>query len=86
MEDLRDNNPYDKLIMAKLYLSEYSQFYKSIPISDEMRVSLMGKFIDSSENYKELLTALSLISSYINKNFVNTFLIIADNIDKIYIF
>ena len=37
MVDLRDNNPYDNLILAKLYFSEYAQFYKNIPISTEIQ-------------------------------------------------
>ena len=83
MKDLRDNNPYDNLILAKLYLSEYSQFYRSIPISDDMQNSLMGKFINTSQNYNELLTSFSIISDYIKKDFVNTLLIITENYDKI---
>ena len=83
MVDLRDNNPYDNLILAKLYFSEYAQFYKNIPISIEMQNSLMGKFIYSSENYANLLTSFSLISEYIKKDFVNLLLIITENYDKI---
>ena len=83
MKDLRDNNPYDNLILAKLYLSEYSQFYRSIPISPELQNSLMGKFIYTSENYNELLTSFSIISDYIKKDFVNMLLIITENYDKI---
>ena len=83
MKDLRDNNPYDDLILVKLYLSEYSQFYRSIPISHEMQNSLMGKFISTSENYNNLVTSFSLISDYIQKDFVNTLLIITENYEKI---
>jgi hypothetical protein len=83
MKDLRDNNPFDDLILVKLYLSEYSQFYRSIPISPEMKNSLMGKFISTSENYNNLVTSFSLISDYIQKDFVNTLLIITENYEKI---
>ena len=83
MKELRDNNPYDNLILAKLYLSEYSQFYRSIPISGEMQNSLMSKFIFTSENYNNLVTSFSLISDYIKKDFVNTLLIITENYEKI---
>ena len=83
MKDLRDNNQYDKLILAKLYLSEYSSFYRGIPISEDLQNSLMGKFISTSENYNNLLTSFLLISDYIKKDFVKTLLIITENYEKI---
>jgi len=84
MKDLRDNNPYDNLILARLYLSNYNEFYRSIPISPEMKNSLMGKFIYTSDNYEELCKSFSLISEYINYNFPTLLLIINDNFSKIY--
>ena len=82
MKDLRDNNPYDNLILARLYLSNYNDFYKSIPISYDMKNSLMGKFIYTSENYEELCKSFSLIAEYINYNFPTLLLIINDNYSK----
>lgn len=84
MKDLRDNNAYDNLILAKLYLSEYSNFYRGIPISEDLQNSLMGKFISTSENYNNLLTSFLLISDYIKKDFVKTLLVIKENYEKIY--
>ena len=84
MKDLRDNNPYDNLILARLYLSNYNDFYKSIPISYDMKNSLMGKFIYTSENYEELCKSFSLIAEYINYNFPTLLLIINDNYSKIF--
>ena len=84
MVDLRDNNTYDNLILAKLYLSEYSNFYRGIPISEDLQNSLMGKFIYTSENYNNLLTSFLLISDYIKKDFANTLLIITENYEKIH--
>jgi hypothetical protein len=84
MKDLRDNNPYDNLILARLYLSNYNEFYRSIPISYDMKNSLMGKFIHTSETYEELCKSFSLISEYINYNFPTLLLIIVDNFNKIY--
>ena len=84
MKDLRDNNPYDNLILARLYLSNYNEFYRSIPISYDMKNSLMGKFIYTSENYEELCKSFSLIAEYINYNFPTLLLIINDSFSKIY--
>ena len=84
MKDLRDNNPYDNLILARLYLSNYNEFYRSIPISSDMKNSLMGKFIYTSDTYEELCKSFSLISEYINYNFPTLLLIIVDNFNKIH--
>ena len=81
--DLRDNNPFDKLIIAKIYLSEYSQFYRDIPISTELQNTLKAKFIYTSNNSNELIKAFTLISDYSKKDFVSILSIIADNYDKI---
>ena len=83
MLDLRDKNTYDNLILPKLYLSEYSNFYRNIPISIDLQNSLMGKFIDISSNYNELVNAFLLISDYNKKNFATILLIITQNYDKI---
>lgn len=84
LKDLRDNNPFDKMILPKLYLSQYSTFYRNIPISTDLQNSLMGKFIETSTNYNNLLTSFSLISEYIKKDFVTMLLIINDYFPKIY--
>ena len=83
MRDLRDNNPFDNLILAKLYLSEYSQIYRNIPISIELKNSLMGKFIYTSIDYKNLVTSFSLISEYLKKDLVNILFVVSDNYEKI---
>ena len=83
MLDLRDNNPFDNLILARLYLSEYSQFYRNIPISLELQNSLMGQIIYTSTNYNELVTSFTLISDFTKRNFPNILLIITQNYDKI---
>ena len=83
MLDLRDNNPFDNLILARLYLSEYSQFYRNIPISLELQNSLMGQIIYTSTNYNELVTSFTLISDFTKRNFPNILLILTQNYDKI---
>ena len=84
LKDLRDHNPFDNLILPKLYLSEYAQFYRNIPISVDLQNSLMGKFIYTSTTYENLKTSFTLISEYIKKDFLNMLLIICNNYDKIY--
>ena len=81
--DLRDNNPFDKLIVAKIYISEYSQFYRNISISPELQNTLKAKLIYASNNYNELVKAFTLISDYSKKDFVSLLSIISDNYDKI---
>lgn len=77
------NNPYDKLLLSKLYLYEYSNMYRNIPISDQIKNSLIANIINAVENYQVLLIAFSIIRGYINSDFVRTLSIIVDNYDKI---
>ena len=84
MLELKDNNPYDNSILPKLYLSEFCNFYQSISISIDLQNSLMGKFINISSNYNELVNAFSSISTFTKENFVTILLIITKNYDKIY--
>ena len=83
LKDLRDNN-YNKLILPILYLSDYHSFYKKIPISNDIKNSLIKELIPSSKNTNELICSFDLISEYKNKDFVNILLIITENYDKIY--
>ena len=83
LKDLRDNNKYDNLILPKLYLSEYSSFYRNISISTEMKKSLINKFFDSSKTYENLETSFSLTSEYLDKDFVSILLTVKENYTKI---
>ena len=69
--------------MAKIYISEYSQFYRNISISPELQNTLKAKLIYASNNYNELVKAFTLISDYSKKDFVSLLSIISDNYDKI---
>ena len=82
-KDLRDNNKYNNLILPLLYLSDYYTFYKDIPISKEIKNSLIYKLILSSKTYKDLIKSFNLIDDYINKDFIKLLSIIIDNYDKI---
>ena len=84
LKNLRDNNEFDKLILPKLYLSKYSSFYRDIPISIEMKKTLINKFFYASNSFIDLENSFSLASEYLNKNFVNLLLVIRENYDKIY--
>ena len=84
LKELRDNNPFDPLILPKLFLSEFAQLYRNIPISQELQNSLLGKFIETANNYEKLLTSFTLISDYIKKDFPTMLIIISDNYDKIF--
>ena len=84
LKDLRDNNNYNILILPILYLSDYHSFYKKIPISNDIKNSLIKELIPSSKNTNELICSFDLISEYKNKDFVNILLIITENYDKIY--
>jgi hypothetical protein len=82
LQDL-NNNPYDNLLLSKLFLSEYSNIYRNIPISDQIKNSLITNNINSADNYKKLLTAFIIIKEYIKKDFVKMLSIVVDNYDKI---
>ena len=83
LKDIRDNNKIDNLILPILYISNYSNFYKKILISNEMKKSLINKFIYASKDYNNLLISFSYINEYVNKDFVNILFIITENYDKI---
>ena len=83
LKNLRDSNKYNKLILPLLYLSDYHVFYKDIPISKEIKNSLINKLIDASKTYLDLIKSFNLINDYINKDFTNILSIIIDNYDKI---
>jgi len=83
LKDLRDNNSYNNLILPLLYLSNYNSFYKNIPISNEIKNSLINRFIYASSSHKDLITSFCLISDYINKNIITLLSIITENYDKI---
>ena len=84
LKELRDNNPFDTSILPKLFLSDFAPLYRNIPISNELQNSLLGKFIETANNYDKLLTSFTLISDYIKKDFVTMLIIIADKYDKIF--
>ena len=66
MIDLRDNNSYDKLVLAKMFLEDNNNFYKNIQISKELKLSLIEKYLQASESYANLITSFSLISEYVD--------------------
>lgn len=80
---LRDSSPYDNLILAKSYLSHFNKFYRSIPISPEIKISLIDSFIQASTSYENLITAFSMITEYIQSDFNTLLLIIIKNYPKI---
>ena len=84
LKELRDNNPFDTLILPKLFLSQFSSFHRNIPISTELQNGLLGKFIESTDNYEKLLKSFTLISDYTKKDFITTLNIISDKYDKIF--
>lgn len=84
MMDLRDKNPYDNLILSKIFLSDYNYFYRNLPINLDLKMSLIDSYIIASNNYENLLTAFSMITEYINGDFNSTLLILIKNFDKIY--
>ena len=61
----------------------FYSFYKDIPISNNLKQSLINKLIYASKSYDDLIKSFNLISEYINKEFVNILLVINENYDKI---
>ena len=84
MIDLRDRNPYDNLILPKMFLSEFNKFYRNIPINIEIKVSLIDGFIQASSSYENLLTAFSMTSEYVQNDFNTILMVIINNYEKIH--
>ena len=82
LKDL-SHNKFDKLILPKLYLTEYHTFYDNIIISNEIKLILSNKLIEASNSYSNLITSFTLISKYVNKDFVKILTIIINNYDNI---
>ena len=83
MLELRDKNPYDNLILAKLFLSEFNIFYRNIPINHELKLSLIDSYIQASSSYENLTCAFSMITEYVKSDFNTILLIIIKNYEKI---
>ena len=49
-----------------------------------MKKSLINKFFNASNSFLDLETSFSLVSEYLNKDFVNILFVINENYDKIY--
>ena len=74
---LRDQNGYDTLILPKMFLSQYNNFYRSLQINQEIKMSLINGYIQASYTYENLITAFSMISEYVQGD-LNTILMIVN--------
>ena len=83
LTELRDKNPYDKLILPKMFLSEFNNFYRSLKINLEIKMSLMAGYIQVSLTYENLLSAFSMISEYIKGDLNTIIATINQNYEKI---
>ena len=83
MLELRDKNPFDNLILAKLFLSEFNIFYRNIPLNHELKLSLIDSYIQASSSYENLTCAFSMITEYVQSDFNTILLIIIKNYEKI---
>ena len=83
MLDLRDKNPYDVLILHKMFLSQFNFFFRSLQINPQIKMTLIDGYIQASFNYDNLLTAFSMITEYVQGDFNTILMIINQNYDKI---
>ena len=83
MAELRDKNPYDALILPKMFLSEFNSFYRSLKLNIEIKMSLVAGYIQVSLTYDNLLTAFSMISEYIKGDLNTIIMTINQNYEKI---
>ena len=83
MAELRDKNPYDPLILPKMFLSEFNSFYRSLKLNLEIKLSLVSGYIQVSLTYENLLTAFSMISEYIKGDLNSIIMTINQNYEKI---
>ena len=81
--DLRDRNPYDTLILARMFLSHYNNFYRSLQINHEIKMSLIDSYFQASFTYDNLITSFSMISEYVQGDLNKILMIIIQNYDKI---
>lgn len=81
--ELMDNNKYDELILSKLYLSNFFEFYKTLTIPNDIKKNLAENIINVSNSYKDLINSFNLISQFTNNNFVKLISIIKSYYDKI---
>ena len=83
MLDLRDKNPYDVLILPKMFLSQFNYFFRSLQINPQIKMSLIDGYIQASFNFDNILTAFSMITEYVQGDFNTILMIINQNYDKI---
>ena len=81
--ELMDNNKYDELILSKLYLSNFFEFYKTLTIPNDIKKKLAENIINVSNSYNDLINSINLISQFTNNNFVKLISIIKSYYDKI---
>ena len=80
-----DSNKIDDLILPKLFISNYYNiFYKTLLISEDIKIILINKLIIVSNYLSDFLNSFSLISNYMNKDFIKILLYIKYNYDKIF--
>ena len=80
---LRDGNPYDTLIVPKMFLSKYNHFYRSLQINQEIKMSLINGYIQASYTYENLTTAFSMICEYVQGDLNNILTIVHQNYAQI---
>ena len=82
--DLRDKNPYDPLILARMFLSDFNVFFRSIPLNIEIKISMIDNYIQASNTYDNLLCAFSMITEYVQGDLNQILLIVIKNYDQIH--
>ena len=83
LNDLINNNIFDKLILPKLYLSDFYFYYKTLVISDEVKNMLLNNLINISKNFNDINNSFSLISDFFSMKFDVILLSVNNNYDKI---
>ena len=83
MNDLINNNVFDKLILPKLYLSDFYFYYKTLVISNEVKNFLLNNLINVSKNFNDLKNSFSLISDFFSMKFDVILLSVNNNYDNI---
>jgi chaperonin cofactor prefoldin len=83
LNDLINNNIFDKLILPKLYLSDFYFYYKTLVISDEVKNMLFNNLINISKNFNDINNSFSLISDFFSMKFDVILLSVNNNYDKI---
>ena len=83
LTDISNNNKFDYLMIAKLYLSKFSSFYYIVPINLDLKHTLMSKLLILSKNFYDISKTFSFAANFFDRDFEGILRVSVDNYDKL---